>query len=91
MKWEKPLGTKGALLYMACCHVVRPAELPRLPHPNVEPGCVTYIPNKGLHPLRRFAAILAQIGNKHGSYEPHLFPISFIKTAIKGGLYYVSI
>ena len=27
MKWEKPLGTKGALLYMACCHVVRSVRL----------------------------------------------------------------
>ena len=35
---EKPLGTKGALLYMVTDHVVRPAELPRLQHPNVEPG-----------------------------------------------------
>ena len=91
MKWEKPLGTKGALLYMACRHVVRPAELTRLQYPNVEPGCVTCVPYKGLHPLRRFAAILAQIGNKHGSDEPYLFPISFIKTTIKGGLFYVSI
>ena len=69
----------------------RCTELPRLQHPNVEPGCVTYVPYKGLHPLRRFAAILAQIGNKHGSDEPYLFPISFIKTTIKGGLFYVSI
>ena len=96
---EKPLGTKGALLYMACCHVVRPspaqepplcggwppkrlaaarcAELPQLQHPNVEPGFVTCVPYKGLHPLRRFAAILAHLGNKHGSDEPHLFPKSF--------------
>ena len=78
MTREKPLGTKGALLYMGSDHVMRPAELPRLQHPNVEPGCVTYIPYKGLHPLRRFAAILAQIGNKQGSDEPYLFPISFI-------------
>ena len=28
-------------------------------------------------------AILAQIGNKHGSDEPYLFPISFIKTTIE--------
>ena len=57
--WEKPLGTKGALLYMVCDHVVRPAKLLRSQYPNIEPGCVTYIPYKGLHPLRRFAAILA--------------------------------
>ena len=31
-------------------------------------------------------AILAQIGNKHGSDEPYLFPISFTQTTIKGGL-----
>ena len=49
---EKPLGTKGALLYMACRHVVRPAELTRLQYPNVESGCVTCVPHKGLHPLR---------------------------------------
>ena len=71
---EKPLGTKGALLYMVCDHVVRPSpaqepprcggwppkrlaaarctELHRLQHPNVESGCVTYVPYKGLHPLR---------------------------------------
>ena len=49
---RKPLGTNGALLYMVSDHVVRPAELPRLQHPNVEPGCVTYVPYKGLHPLR---------------------------------------
>ena len=91
MTREKPLGTKGALLYMVCDHVVRPTELPRLQHPNVESGCVTCVPYKGLHPLRRFAAILAQIGNKHGSDEPYLFPISFIKTTIEGGLFYVSI
>ena len=83
--------TKGALLYMVCDHVVRPAELPRLQHPNVEAGFATCVPYKGLHPLRRFAAILAQIGNKHGSDEPYLFPISFIKTTIEGGLFYVSI
>ena len=88
---RKPLGTNGALLYMVSDHVVRPAELPRLQHPNVEPGCVTYVPYKGLHPLRRSAAILAQIGNKHGSDKPYLFPISFIKTTIEGGLFYVSI
>ena len=91
MKWEKPLGTKGALLYMACCHVVRPAELPRSQYPNVEPGCVTCVPYKGLQPLRCFASILAQIGNKHGSDEPYLFPSSFIKMTIEGGLFYVSI
>ena len=83
--------TKGALLYMICDHVVRPAELPRSQYPNIEPGCVTCVPYKGPHPLRRFAAILAQIGNKHGSDEPYLFPISFIKTTIEGGLFYVSI
>ena len=88
---RKPLGTKGALLYMVSDHVVRPAELPRLQHPNVEPGCVTYVPYKGLHPLRRFAAILAKLGNKHGSDEPYLFPSSFIKPTIEGGLFYVSI
>ena len=75
---EKPLGTKGALLYMVCDHVVRPAELARLQLPNVEPGSVTFVPYKGLHPLRRSAAILAYLGNKHGSYEPYLFPKSFI-------------
>ena len=47
---RKPLGTKGALLYMVCDHVVRPAELPRIQHPNDEPGGVTYVPYKGLHP-----------------------------------------
>lgn len=78
MTREKPLGTKGALLYMICRHVVRPAELPRSQYPNVEPGCVTCVPYKGLQPLRCFASILAQIGNKHGSVEPDLFPISFI-------------
>jgi len=88
---EKPLGTKGALLYMVCDPVVRPVELPRSQYPNVEPDCVTCVPYKGLHPLRRFAAILAQIGNKHGSYKPYLFPISFIETTIEGGLFYVSI
>ena len=36
-----------------------------------------YAPYKGLHPLRRSAAILAYLGNKHGSYEPYLFPKSF--------------
>ena len=91
MTREKPLGTKGALLYMVTDHGVRPAALPRLQHPNVEPGCVTCVPYKGLHPLRCFASILAQIGNKHGSDEPYLFPISFIKTTIEGGLFYVSI
>ena len=84
-KSKKPLGTKGALLYMVSDHVVRPAELPRLQHPNVESGYVTCVPYKVLHPLRRFAAILAQIGNKHGSAEPHLFPISIFKTTIRGG------
>ena len=44
---RKPLGTNGALLYMVSDHVVRPAELPRLQHPNVD-----YVPYKGLHPLR---------------------------------------
>ena len=86
-----PYESKGALLYMVTGHVVRPAELPRLQHPNVEPGCVTCVPYKGLQPLRCFASILAQIGNKHGSDEPYLFPISFIKTTIEGGLFYVSI
>ena len=36
-------------------------------------------------------AILAQMGNKHGSDEPDLFPISFINATIEGGLFYVSI
>ena len=112
-KSKKPLGTKGALLYMVCDHVVRPspaqepplcggwppkrlaaarcAELPRSQYPNVEPGCVTCVPYKGLQPLRCFASILAQIGNKHGSDEPYLFPISFINATIEGGLFYVSI
>ena len=72
-----PYESKGALLYMVCRHVVRPAELPRSQYPNVEPGCVTCVPYKGLHPLRRFAAILANLGNKQGSYEPYLFPKSF--------------
>ena len=84
---RKPLGTNGALLYLIGRHVVRPAELPRSQYPNVEPGCVTCVPYKGLHPLRRSAAILAQIGNKHGSDEPYLFPISFTQTTIKGGLF----
>ena len=84
---EKPLGTKGALLYMVSDHVVRPTELPRLQHPNVEPGCVTCVPYKGLQPLRCFASILAQIGNKHGSDEPYLFPISLTQTTIKGELF----
>ena len=72
-----PYESKGALLYMVCDHVVRPTELPQFQHPNVEPGCVTCVPYKGLHPLRRFAAILAHLGNKQGSYEPYLFPKSF--------------
>jgi len=38
MTREKPLGTKGVLLYMVSDHVVRPAELSRLQHSNVEPG-----------------------------------------------------
>ena len=90
-KWEpgtmrgNPYESKGALLYMACRHVVRSAKLPQSQHPNVESGCVTCVPYKGLHPLRRFTAILASIGNKHGSDEPYLFPISFIKTTIEGG------
>ena len=113
MTREKPLGTKGALLYMVCDHVVRPSpaqepprcggwppkrlaaarctELPRLQHPNVEPGCVTCVPYKGLHTLRCSATILAKLGNRHGSVEPDLFPISFINTTIEGGLFYVSI
>ena len=71
---------------MVCDHVVRPAELPRLHHPNVEPGCVTFAPYKGLHPLHRFAAILAHLGNKHGSNEPYLFPKSFLcQSKFKGG------
>jgi len=82
---EKPLGTKGALLYMASHHVVRSARLSRSQYLNIEPECVTYVPYKGLQPLRCFASILAQIGNKHGSDEPYLFPISFIETTIKGG------
>ena len=77
-----PSERKGALLYMVCDHVVRPAELPRLQHPNVESGCVTCVPYKGLHPLRRFAAILAHLGNKHGSDEPHLFPKSLYPNLI---------
>ena len=112
-KHKKPLGTKGALLYIVSDHVVRPSpaqepplcggwppkrlaaarctELHRLQHLNVETGCVTCVPYKGLQPLRRSATILAPIGNKHGSDEPYLFPISFIKTTIEGGLFYVSI
>ena len=84
-KREKPLGTKGALLYMVCDHVVRPGGSD---HPGIRMSglfCVTGVPYKGLHPLRRFAAILAKLGNKHGSDEPYLFPISFIKTTIRGG------
>ena len=41
-----------------------------------------YAPYKGLHPLRRFAAILAHLGNKHGSDEPHLFPKSLYPNLI---------
>ena len=74
--------TKGALLYMVSDDVVRPAELPRLQHPNVESGYVTCVPYKGLHPLRCFASILAQIGNKHGSDKPHLFPIFIFQNTI---------
>ena len=47
---EKPLGTKGALLYMACRHVVRPAELTRLQYPNVESGCVISFRPRGCTP-----------------------------------------
>ena len=71
-----PSERKGALLYMVCDHVVRSAKPKAL---TLEcPGFFRrFAPYKGLHPLRRFAAILAHLGNKHGSDEPHLFPKSF--------------
>ena len=50
---EKPLGTKGALLYMACRHVVRPAELTRLQYPNVESGCVISFRTRDCTPCAR--------------------------------------
>ena len=52
-----PLGTKGALLYgvipvCALCETERPGHL------NVRGVLCHCVPNKGLHPLRRYAAIL---------------------------------
>ena len=58
-----PLGTKGALLYgvipvCALCEAApRTTECLGLRH------CV---PNKGLHPLRRYAAILADLVSGNG-------------------------
>ena len=56
--WGNPLGTKGALLYgvfpvCALCEVEQPG------HSGVWAVLRHCVPYKGLHPLRRYAAILA--------------------------------
>ena len=81
--------TKGALLYMFCRHVVRSVRLQA--QTSECPGFLHHWHSGQGFPLRRFAAILAKLGSKHGSDEPYLFPISFIKTTIEGALFYVSI
>ena len=53
-----PFGTKGALLYMVCDHVSCALRGPA--RTSESPGRLRrYAPYKGLHPLRRFAAIPA--------------------------------
>ena len=57
--------TKGALLYgvfpvCALCETEHPGHL------NVRAVLRHFVPNKGLHPLRRYAAILADLISRNG-------------------------
>ena len=57
--------TKGALLYgvtpvCALCEAEYPGHL------NVRAVLRHFVPNKGLHPLRRYAAILADLVSRNG-------------------------
>ena len=57
--------TKGALLYgvipvCALCETEQPGYL------NVRAVLRHFVPNKGLHPLRRYAAILADLVSRNG-------------------------
>ena len=57
--------TKGALLYgvppvCALCEAEHPGHL------NVRGALRHCVPNKGLHPLRRYAAILADLVSRNG-------------------------
>ena len=57
--------TKGALLYgvipvCALCETEHPGHL------NVRAVLRHFVPNKGLHPLRRYAAILADLVSRNG-------------------------
>ena len=57
--------TKGALLYgvtsvCALCEAKQPGHL------NVWGVLRHFVPNKGLHPLRRYAAILADLVSRNG-------------------------
>ena len=57
--------TKGALLYgvfpvCALCETEQPGHL------NVRAVLRHCVPNKGLHPLRRYAAILADLASRNG-------------------------
>ena len=56
--WGNPLGTKGALLYGAI-PVRALSETEQPGHLNVRAVLRHCVPNKGLHPLRRYAAIPA--------------------------------
>ena len=68
----EPNYTKGALLYGAnpVCALCE-TDQPR--HTNVWAVFRRYAPNKGLHPLRRIAAIPAYLGNKR-SFPSLIFP-----------------
>ena len=57
--------TKGALLYGVSLYV-RSARPNALDTQNVRGVLRHFVPNKGLHPLRRYAAILADSVSRNG-------------------------
>ena len=63
--WGNPLGTKGALLYGAS-PVRALSETEQPGHLNVRAVLRHCVPNKGLPPLRRYAAILADLVSRNG-------------------------